>query len=293
MLGYGDLVKEFLTKYGPSLPVEIGKTLGYNSLLTKAVLIELVNNNTIRQSKRTIGNSLLYYLPGQEGMLRKKLYEDLKIPEKHALETFRNSGRPMQEEELSPQERFIIRTLQDFIDLQMINNVRYYSLKGVEQRAPLPPVAPVVIEPRVQEPVLFARPEPVLEPPKPAPAPRKEETPVIKKKAEKEEDEEAVEGFDHDVLAYLKKLGEVELQKVVRRDRETNYILKVSKPIEQVFFVKSKNKSRINESDLSLIYAETLQEKKPGLLVTKGDFTSTAKKWKDEKVGELIRLIRI
>ncbi len=264
MLDQKELIKAFLTRNGPSLPVEIGKELGYNSFLTKAVLSELISKGIIKQSRRPIGNSLLYYLPGQEALLRKRLFEDLSLPERRCLSHLREEG-PLRESELSPQERFIISRLYDFVDVSLVNGQKVYSLKGVSAPAP----------------------KPIPSLPAPAPAPPKPiETTLFHHK-------EPEKGFDAEVLAYLKQFGEVSVKKVIRRDRETNYVLKTKEPFPQVFFVKSKNKKRINESDLSLIYTETLQEKKPGLLVTKGDLTATAKKWMKDNVGDLIKLIRL
>jgi hypothetical protein len=266
MLQQKELISEFLGKNGPSLPVEIGKELGYNSLLTKAVLTELINENVILQSKRTIGNSLLYFLHGQERLLRKRLYDDLSIPERHCLNRLRDAGRPLSSDELSPQERYVVNTLYDFIDVKLVNNQRIYSLKGVAERPQVIQISkPVIIPPVETEPSLF----------KPKPEPKMSG------------------GFDDEIISYLKRLGSVSVKRVIRRDRETNYVLKTKEPFSQVFFVKSKNKKRINESDLSLIYTETLQEKMPGLLITKGDLTNSAKKWMKDNVGDLIKLIRI
>ena len=271
-----EIIIRFLSRNGPSLPVEVGKELGYNSLLTKAVLIELIDDGVIRQSKRPIGNSLLYYLPGQEGLVKKELFNDLSIPERHALKRLKQEDRSLSEIELTPQERFIIKSLLDFIDVKLINNQKYYSLKGVEQR-----VAPIIPKPVT----LFAH-KPV---PEPEPAPGR----PVRIRSSWSEEVKSNTGFDNEVTNYLERLGQVKVLKVVRRNRETNYVLKMNEPFPQTFFIKSKNKKRINESDLSLIYTETLKQRMPGLLVTKGDLTSTAKKWMKDNVGDLIKLIRI
>lgn len=280
MLQQKELIREFLNRNGPSLPVEVGKELGYNSLLTKAVLVELVNEGELKQSKRTIGNSLLYYLDGQERQLRKRLFDDLKIPERHTLNHLREAGKPLRNDELTPQERFIINSLYDFVNIQLINNQKVYSLKGRELRPIQITPKPVVLpeRPRLETP-LFTH----MQKPKQELKSEPKIEPLITRKA----------SFDAEIMDYLKGFGEVSVKKVVRRDRETNYVLKTGKPFIQSFFVKSKNKQRINESDLSLIYTETLKEKMPGILITKGNLTSTAKKWMKENIGDLIKLIKI
>ena len=42
-----DIVISFLKAHGPSLPMEIGKEIGYNSFITKAILLELINKGQV------------------------------------------------------------------------------------------------------------------------------------------------------------------------------------------------------------------------------------------------------
>ena len=59
----------FLQEKGPSLPVHITKVTGMNLMISSAILSEMLNERTIKQSHLKIGSSSLYYLPGQEKLL--------------------------------------------------------------------------------------------------------------------------------------------------------------------------------------------------------------------------------
>lgn len=56
---------------GPSLPVDVAKHIGTNTLLASAVLSELVSSGRLKISSVKVGGSPLYYVPGQESQLHK------------------------------------------------------------------------------------------------------------------------------------------------------------------------------------------------------------------------------
>ena len=53
------------------LPVQIGKEISMNILMSSAHLAELTDNKKLKISTLKIGGSPMYYLPGQEAMLEK------------------------------------------------------------------------------------------------------------------------------------------------------------------------------------------------------------------------------
>ena len=68
---------------GPSLPVHVAKETGLNILFASAFLSELIAEKKIRISNMKVGNSPVYFIPGQEPMLE-KFSEYLKSKEKEA-----------------------------------------------------------------------------------------------------------------------------------------------------------------------------------------------------------------
>ena len=54
---------------GPSLPVQIARETGLNSLFAGAFLSELASDKSIKISMMKVWGSPLYFLPGQESQL--------------------------------------------------------------------------------------------------------------------------------------------------------------------------------------------------------------------------------
>src|SRR3989344_4463621 len=102
-----------LKLYGPSLPVQISKSLNTNILFASAVLSELTSARKALYSHAAIGGSKVYYLPGQEAALGEKIYPTLKGKEKEAYELLQTS-KVLRDVELLPWQRVALRDLKDF-----------------------------------------------------------------------------------------------------------------------------------------------------------------------------------
>lgn len=111
-----DLVKNkiisFLQKNGPSLPIQIGKDLGMNSLFTSAFLSELLDSKKIKNSSLRVGGTTLYLLPGQEPQLE-KFHTYLPQKEIEAYESLKNN-RILKDSEQEPAIRVALRSIKDF-----------------------------------------------------------------------------------------------------------------------------------------------------------------------------------
>lgn len=266
-----DKVVSFIKNNGPSLPVEIGKSIGYNSFITKAILLELINKELIHKSKRAIGGSLLYYVKGQGDLMRKRLYEDLGIPEKKVLDKIEDEGRVLISD-LSPHERAFIKGLLDFINIKKEDDdylITHYSYDGSSK----PGVKPVRVPQKTKE-----DPDP----------PQKEGG-----KDFKLFDKKKPEGFDGKAREFLESMGEVLSAKKVRSGSEYDYVLRVKEPYPHELFVKAKKKKHVTSRDLGLVYTKALKLKKPALVVTTGKLSKSAQKWKKENVGELVKVVQI
>jgi len=267
-------VISFLKTNGPSLPVEIGKSIGYNSFVTKAILLELINKGLIRKSKRPIGGSLVYYVQEHVNKMRERIYNDIGIPDKKVLKKLEREGQVLMSE-LTPHERAFLKLLRDFITVErkgddyVISHYAYDSTKARPVREPVK--VPVPKEPEIKpinrELRLFENP------------------PKVKKKVTSD--------FDNQVQQYINGMGEIISSKKVKAGTEYDYELKITKPFPQELFVKAKKKKSITEADLSVVYTEALRQKKPALLITNGKLSKKAQKWKKENVGELVRVVQL
>jgi hypothetical protein len=259
-----DQVIAFIRNNGPSFPLEISKAIGYDSFVSRAVLLELINKGLVKKSKRAIGGSLVYYLDGQENDMRKRIFDDLGIPDKKVLKKLRDQGR-VKLSELTPHERAFIKSLQDFIMIDKQGDdylITYHNFKPRKE-----PEAPEI---------------------KPINLPTKEDKPE-----KKLFDPKPITGFEARVKEFLNNMGEVLSSKKVRSGSEYNLIVRVKNPFPQELFVKAKKKKSITESDLSVVYTEALKLKKPSLIVTTGKLSKKARKWKKENVGELVKVVQI
>lgn len=268
-------VVELLRSRGPSLSVELSEKIGLNSFVMSAVLSELKSDGRLRSTHRRIGSSLLFFIPGMEDRARERLFTDLSIQEKKILERIKKS-RLVLENNLEPHEKFFINNLADFVN-QFNNDGKkgyaYYTVnneeidklvKGVKVPVSEKPKQ-VALEP---EPRLFEKQEP--------------------------KEPELATGYESKAVNYLKALGEIIERKTIRKNTETDFVVKFKSQIgEQLFFVKFKKKAKLNESDLSLTYAECLKRKMPGIILTNGSLTKSSEKFKNDNAGELIRIVKI
>ena len=101
-----------LKKRGPSLPVRISNEVGLSTLFASAFLSELISEKKIKISNMKVGNSPLYFLPGQENMLE-NFSEHLNSKEKEAFKIL-NEKKFIVDEEQEPSIRMALRELKDF-----------------------------------------------------------------------------------------------------------------------------------------------------------------------------------
>ncbi len=101
-----------LRRRGPSLPVHISGETGMSALFASAFLSELFAEKKIKISDMKVGNSPLYFLPGQEPSLE-KFSEHLKNRERDAFELLKEK-KFLKDSEQQPAIRVALRSIKDF-----------------------------------------------------------------------------------------------------------------------------------------------------------------------------------
>ena len=101
-----------LRRKGPGLPVHIAREIESSTLFTSAFLSELASERRIKISNMKVGNSPLYYLPGQEFLLE-KFSHYLKSKEKEAF-TLLKEKKFLKDSEQDPAIRVALREIKDF-----------------------------------------------------------------------------------------------------------------------------------------------------------------------------------
>lgn len=267
-------ILNYLKNNGPSLPVEIGKSVNYDSILTNAVLVELENKGLVKHSRRAIGGSLIYYAPEHENQMRNVIQKDLNILELKTLNRIKELGKVMISE-LTPHERAYLRNIADFIIIDKKENdyeIRHYEHKNQET---------------IKEPETVK----TLEETQTVKAP--EITPINKELKLFDHASNKKEDFYEKARKKIEKIGEIINEKRIKQDTEYEFQIRTNNELKQEFLIKARNKKSISENELGLIYAETLKKKKPSIIITTGKLTAKAQKWKDENAGDLIHVITI
>ncbi len=111
-LNLKEKILSILQKRGPSLPVHIAKEIDLSMLFASAFLSELVSEKKIKISNMKIGNSPIYFLPGQESMLE-KFSQYLKSKEKEAFILLKEK-KFLKDKNQDPAIRIALRTIKDF-----------------------------------------------------------------------------------------------------------------------------------------------------------------------------------
>jgi hypothetical protein len=281
-------VVEFLRINGPSHPVQIGKVLGKDTMMTSAILSEVVSSGRVKMTERKVGNYSLFFLQGQEEKVYEMLKNNLSFIEKKLIERF-ESRSFIPHSELTTQDKFILPGMRDLLlplkvkygDSEVII-CKYYNVPNEQ------------IMPSITEMMIKAAPKEVKVSEE-KPTERKES--IFEKRAPDRvlpKKEAPASGFQTRVESWLSE-NDIEILKtdVKRKDKEIEYTVKVKLPVEQEYFVKCKEKNRISESDISLAYTEAMQKKMPTIFLTSGKVSKKILAIVEKKFGGLVRVVGI
>ncbi len=298
---------------GPLLPVQITKELGTNVMMASALLSELVDKKTVKLSNTKIGGSPLYYVTGQEPKLQ-SLRDKLNDKQQRAFDMLKRD-KILRDAEQEPVIRLALRDIKDFahqlnvtldsrteifwkwyltsdqevepLIKQKLNfkekketkkddvesNLREIeeNLKRLEeQKRDLAMPIEQKVKEEISKPIKI----------------KKESIPRVKKeKIIQEQLPSATNNTIDDSDPFMVKVGSyfrqnnIELSdiKQIRRDSDFDGIVKIPSAVGSInYFCRAKNKQKITESDLSMLYAQSQMKKMPILLVTTGEVTKKA-----------------
>lgn len=120
MASLDEKIINYIENNGPSTPIEISSSVGANSIIVTAVMIDACSNQRLKKSKRRIGSTRLYYLPGQEDKLRKKISSNLKREDQKLLDEL-SDEKVVGEFEVESGEKSMYSNLEDLVKSVMIN----------------------------------------------------------------------------------------------------------------------------------------------------------------------------
>jgi hypothetical protein len=248
----------FLKNNGPSLPVHISKETGLSILFSSAYLSELLSEKEVKMSNMKVGNSPIYFIPGQEPMLE-NFAKHLKSKEKEAFLLLKEK-KFLKDNEQTSAIRVALREIKDFaIPIQKENeNIwKYFTFPEneiiiekpkVQEIKPIEIIEPkeieVIVEEIVQdEPIenLAVEEEKIIEP--------QREKPVAKsgKAKKKQIPKKDNDKFFEKVKEFLSKKS-LEILNV--QDAGRNELILKVKEGEEEWMLVAINKKRITENDV-------------------------------------------
>ena len=300
-----DKILEVVKAKGPVLPVHISKEIGSNILMASAHLAELTASNKLKISTIKVGDSPLYYLPGQESMLQKYI-ESMNDKEKKAYDLLQQN-KILRDIEQEPVIRVALRQIKDFafpLNVNYNNNKEVFwkwYLTSNEEAEPLIKSKLDIqkpIEKKIEEKDETKKIEPVQ---KEVPIEKQikqkieEKTQSIQKqlKEKKEPGKYTPRDKEDNFLNNITKFFErnkinIVSSDIIKKNSEIDFIVEIPSVVGNLqYYCKARNKKRISDSDLSNAYVKGQFKKLPILIISTGDLSAKAQEMIAKELNNL------
>lgn len=272
-LGIRERAISYVDKNGPVLPIRISKEFGVTTIVSGAILSELVNEAKLNMTEHLrVGGSPVYYIKGQESKLE-DFIKHLNENDIRMLSILREKGI-VKDKECTPLQRVSYRIVKDFAKILILKKDdgekeifwRYYL---IDEEIAKKKILDLFNKKQVKKENIKIteasekRGEEIKEE-------RKKEIKVSKPRIKKEGSLDIVKGFF--VANDITVLSEF----IVKKDKDINYIISFDTFLGNLkYFVKFKDKKSINEGDISLAFNEA--GRLPLLFLSNGELTKIAK----------------
>ena len=273
MPDFREKIVEFIKVHGPVLPVQISKHIGGSLLFSSAILGELVSSKRLLMSNIRIGSSPLYYYIGQEEKLN-ILYNHLANKEKEAYNLLKEKSI-LRDSTTEPAIRVALRNIKDFaiplkVDFNGISEIfwKWYLISN-DQSSEL-------IKKVLNPDELVKELEKIIPEEKNELVGLKEEEIFKPDKIRKERTKKLL---TNDFFKNIKKFFEdnnikIIASELIKNNKEIDYMVEIPSPLGMLrFFVKAKDKKRINEDDLTLAQSKT---RLPVMFLSSGELNKEA-----------------
>ena len=265
MLELKKRILEIIQKEGPVLPIQISRKLSSNTIFAGAILSELFANKQILISNAKVGGSPLYYVNGQEEKLD-QLFPYLKEKEKEAYNLLKNN-QIIKDRQQEPGIRVALREIKDFAKEYKKDEELYWrwyltpESEAVSLLQEAPKLQGLIMNKERRDQIPEVQPKKV---------------PIIKK-SELEKDE-----FLEKIVQFIQENNLIkEDQQTIKKKKEYEFTVKVNSEIGYLnFFLKAVNKKKLTEKEIESIFEKAKQRGLPLILVTPGDNTKRAAKYK-------------
>ncbi len=245
-------IMSILKVKGPCLPVHVARGIELSMLFTSAFLSELVSEKKIKISHMKVGNSPVYFIPGQEAMLE-RFAEHLQSKEKEAFSLLKEK-KFLKDKTQEPAIRVALRALRDFAFPFTKNDEiiwRYLTFSEEEFTEKEKP------KKQKEELNIFDKDE--------KPEPKKQEKPKPKRRAKKTTSKD--NKFFDEVKVFLNK-NSFGLKDILGFAKNEIVLLINEKGTEKILIAL--NKKRINENDISKASKKASEFNLPYIVLSKG-----------------------
>ncbi len=312
-------VLDIVKQSGPVLPVDIASKIGQNTIITGAILSDLVKSKKVLVSHTKVGGSPVYYLPEQRHRLQ-DLYKYLNEKDQRAFDYLKREGL-LQDSRLEPLQRVCLRNIRDFakplevsVRGEKILFWKWYLLSNEDAQKKLHEIFKPkkegmsnADEPKKEHEKQVEEKQTVKAEPKSdgkEKETQKEEPKfqVQKKlsddKSEKAADEKQEEKPVSDISDSLhqttakffqSKQIDIEQIEIIKKNSEIDYVVLVPSNIGKIeFYVKAKKKKKVNEKDLAFTATQGQLKKLPVLFLITGELTKKAKEMHKESFSFIV-----
>lgn len=271
-----DKILEVIKRRGPSLPVHISNEIKISMLFAGAFLADLLSNKEVKISNMRVGNTPIYFIPGQEPLLE-HYSQYLKSREKDAYLLLKEN-KFLEDEKQEPAIRVALRAIKDFaVPIQKNDKIlwRYFTTPETEyQQANQSPQQQITEESSKEKEKIIEEKVKLVEEEisKEKISEEKEELGIFDKK------EDIEENFIEKVLKFLGRQEEIKiLEETEVKKKEFLGIGRIdSKLGETEILVLAKDKKKITSKDLLKVEELIVEYKRIAILFSNGELDKKA-----------------
>lgn len=279
----------FLKQKGPSVPNDMKRGLGGDTMLFGAILSELKGRGLVLITHTKLGTSPFYYLPGQEAQLE-KLIGHANPKDQKTIEMLKEK-KVVRDQTLELFERVSLRQVKDFAKELQVNTAngkmlfwRYFLVSEEEAIEILKkqynkPQATVKAEEKSEKELTKDIQEKLPETSKQEHTQTKKADQVETKPVGQQQLQTDVSFeptvFYEEIQAYFKKTEIVVLSsEQIAKNREYEFIISVPSSVGSMeMYCRARNKKKLNEGDVAPALLKAKTKDLPCIFLTSGKFT--------------------
>ena len=289
---------EALKNKGPSLPIQLAKSLDMSSLFISAFLSELAREKRIKISYLKVGGSPIYFLEGQEEQLE-PYFKYLHPKEAEAFILLKEK-KVIKDSEQDPAIRVALRSIRDFSTGFKINEQIYWRYiliseskakeilqpKEIEQVKSLPQSKQTIKQEKPEEPIKITEEQvenqrPIISISKKSRTTSNEfQNPLVIKTQTKPKKQKPKSEFIEKTINFLKQNNLNIIEEKDYKTKEYNCIIQINSQLGNLkFLTQAKDKKTITESDFKKLLSTAQSVPLPAFLLFTGKISKKAQEY--------------